>query len=111
MLFRRYVATLSLILVLPAANAVETDRDLWDNRCANCHGADGKGSTKMGRRLHIVDLTDAPTQAKFTDAEAFNTIKRGRTDPQGKIRMPPAVGLGDVDISRLVAFVRSLVDH
>ena len=31
----------------------------WDSLCAKCHGADGKGQTKMGQKLGVKDLTDA----------------------------------------------------
>ena len=29
----------------------------WTESCAKCHGADGKGDTKMGKKLSIADLT------------------------------------------------------
>ena len=80
----------------------------WTDSCAKCHGADGKGDTKMGKKLSIADLTDAKVQAKFTDAEAFKAIKEGRTDENGKTTMKAVEGLSDEDINALVAYVRTL---
>lgn len=80
----------------------------WTETCIKCHGPEGKGDTKMGRKLSIADLTDAKTQAKFTDEEAFKSIKSGRTDENGKTRMKAAEGLSDADITALVAYVRTL---
>lgn len=80
----------------------------WTDACAKCHGVDGKGQTKMGKKLSIADLTEAKVQAKFTDEEAFKAIKSGRTDENGKTTMKAAEGLTDEDITALVAYVRSL---
>ena len=81
---------------------------IWDTKCAACHGKDGKGQTKMGRKLDIKDLTDAKFQASFTDADAVKAIKEGITD-KGTEKMK-AFGdkLSDDDIKALVAHVRSL---
>ncbi len=80
----------------------------WKESCAKCHGEDGKGETKMGRKLSIGDLTDAKMQAKFTDEEAFKAIKSGRTDANGKTTMKAIEGLSDEDMKALVAYVRTL---
>lgn len=80
----------------------------WTESCAKCHGADGKGDTKMGKKLSIADLTDPKIQAKFSDDEAFKSIKSGRTDDTGKTTMKAVEGLSDADINALVAYVRTL---
>jgi cytochrome c553 len=80
----------------------------WKEQCAKCHGDDGKGETKMGKKLSIADLTDPKVQAKFTDEEAFKAMKSGRTDASGKTTMKAIEGLSDDDMKALVPFVRSL---
>ena len=80
----------------------------WKESCAKCHGEDGKGETKMGRKLSIADLSDAKVQAKFTDEEAFKAMKSGRTDANGKTTMKAIEGLSDDDMKALVPFVRAL---
>lgn len=89
---------------LDAADA-ETN---WKERCAKCHGEDGRGETKMGRKLGIADLAAATVQAKFTDDAAFNAVKAGVTDATGKTTMKPIEGLADEEIKALVAYVRAL---
>lgn len=80
----------------------------WKEQCAKCHGDDGKGDTKMGKKLGIADLSDAKVQAKFTDDDAFKAMKAGRTDASGKTTMKAIEGLTDDDMKALVPFVRSL---
>ena len=80
----------------------------WGELCAKCHGENGKGETKMGKKLGIADLTDAKVQAKFTDEAAFKAIKEGIKDKDGKLSMKPIEGLSDADIKALIPVVRAL---
>ncbi len=91
-------------LTVSAANAAAN----WDDQCAKCHGADGKGQTKMGKKLNIADLTDAKVQASFTDEQIVKAIKEGIKDKSGKLAMKPIEGLTDDDAKALVPFVRGL---
>ena len=79
----------------------------WDELCAKCHGPDGKGQTKMGRKLSIGDFTDAKTQEKFTDEQAVKAMKEGLTDKGGKTTMKAIEGLTDDDMKALVPVVRA----
>lgn len=79
---------------------------LWVKNCQKCHGADGKGDTKMGKKMEIKDLTDAAYQAKFTDDQAAKAIKEGIKDGD-KTKMKPTEGVTDDDVKALVAKVRS----
>lgn len=80
----------------------------WTEQCAKCHGADGKGETKMGKKLGIADLTDAAVQAKFTDADVLKFVKEGIKDKEGKLAMKPIEGLTDDDVKALVPVIRAL---
>jgi cytochrome c553 len=80
----------------------------WDSLCAKCHGADGKGQTKMGQKLGIKDLTDAKVQAGIKDEDAIKAIKEGRKDQDGKTLMKPFDTLSDDEVKALVAYVRGL---
>jgi cytochrome c553 len=77
----------------------------WEASCQKCHGADGKGQTKMGQKLDIKDLTDAKYQASFTDDQATKAIKEGIKDGD-KTKMGATAGLSDDDVKALVAKVR-----
>ena len=51
---------LALVLATAALSTYGADAaSNWKESCAKCHGEDGKGETKMGRKLSIADLTDA----------------------------------------------------
>ena len=80
----------------------------WDSLCAKCHGADGKGQTKMGQKLGVKDFTDAKIQADLKDDAAFKTIKEGKKDADGKTLMKPFDTLSDDEVKALVSFVRGL---
>ncbi len=98
------VATLALTaLSASAADAKQT----WETTCAKCHGADGKGDTKMGKKLDIKDLTDAKLQASVKDEEMLKAIKEGVKDGE-KLKMKAAEGLNDDEMKALVAYVRTL---
>ena len=80
----------------------------WGEHCAKCHGDDGRGDTKQGKKLSILSLADPKVQAKFTDDEAFKSMKDGVKDDKGKTRMKAAEGLSDAEMKALVPFVRAL---
>jgi cytochrome c553 len=105
----RHVMTVVAFLGALAASAFAAEAQAnWDEHCAKCHGADGKGQTKMGKKLSIADLTDATVQAKFTDEQAFDAMKKGITDKNGKTSMKAIEGLTDDEMKALIPLVRAL---
>jgi cytochrome c553 len=82
-------------------------KTVWEEQCAKCHGPDGKGDTKMGKKLSIKDFTDAKVQAAFTDEAAFKAVKEGVKNAEGVSRMKAIEGLSDDEIKAAVAQVRS----
>jgi cytochrome c553 len=102
-------ATLAAAGLLLASTALAADvATNWENNCTSCHGADGRGETKMGKKLKIRNLTDATVQASFTDEAAVKAVKEGIKDKSGKTTMKAIEGLTDDEILALVAHVRSL---
>jgi mono/diheme cytochrome c family protein len=96
-------------LVLSSAVAHAAAADNWKQHCASCHGDDGAGQTKMGRKLGAKDLKDPAYQKTFTDDQLFKNLKEGETGADGKVKMKPfADKLSDDDIKALVGYVRSL---
>ena len=87
-----------------AADASEN----WGNLCAKCHGAEGKGDTKMGQKLGCKDFTDAKVQADLKDDAAAKAIKEGLKSPEDKTLMKPFDTLTDDEVKALVAYVRGL---
>ena len=103
------VLTVSIAVMLMAAwSARAADaKALYEQDCAKCHGVDGKGETKMGKKLGAKDYTDAKVQAELKDDGAVKAIKEGLKDKDGKSLMKPAEGMSDEDIKGLVAYMRS----
>ena len=101
--------TLSVALLAVAALSARAadSKELYEKKCGNCHGTDGKGQTKMGQKLGIKDMTDAKVQAELKDDAAIKAIKEGIKDKDGKTLMKPAEGLSDDDVKALVQQVRS----
>ena len=83
-------------------------KENWDKQCASCHGKDGKGETKAGKKADVKDLTDAKYQASFTDDQATQQIRDGMKDKTGKERMKPFRDkLSDDEMKALTAYVRA----
>ena len=79
----------------------------WENHCTKCHGADGKGQTKAGRKLQVKDYTDAKVQAAMTDEEMTKIISEGANDKAGKEKMKAYKSeISPDEIKDLVAYVR-----
>ena len=38
--------------------------DSWEKDCQKCHGPDGKGGTKMGKKVEVKDYTDPAVRAR-----------------------------------------------
>src|SRR5512134_3979437 len=99
------IAVLGLTMTLTASAADVTG--LWGQHCASCHGKDGKGQTKAGKKAGVKDQTDAAYQAGLTDEKMFTAIKAGFKE-DGKEKMKPfGDKLKDDEIKALVAQVRS----
>ncbi len=97
------------------AAVVQIDaEELWRENCAGCHGRDGRGQTRVGRRAGVKDLTDHEYQQSFSDEQAFRHTKEGMYDEDGEELMKPFGkglsednGLTDAELEALVRFVRT----
>jgi mono/diheme cytochrome c family protein len=104
----KYLLLICLSLLTSAAlsaNAADA-KETYDKTCAKCHGADGKGDTKMGKKLGVKDLSDAKVQADLKDEVAIRNIKEGVKEGE-KTLMKPAEGLSDDEIKGLVTYIRT----
>lgn len=99
------ISLAALALSIPAARAAD-GKTIYTEQCAKCHGADGKGQTKMGQKLGIKDYTDAKVQADLKDDKACKSIKEGMKDGD-KTLMKPNDKLSDDEIKAVVAYLRA----
>jgi cytochrome c553 len=105
---KKSLLVLIAVLAVPALSLRAADaKALYAKDCAKCHGEDGKGETKMGKKLGAKDYTDAKVQAELKDEAAFKAIKDGLKDKDGKTLMKPAEGASDEEIKALVAYMRT----
>lgn len=96
------------VLAVTALSARAADaKATYAKDCAKCHGEDGKGETKMGKKNGAKDYTNAKVQAELKDDAAFKAIKEGLKDKEGKVLMKPAENLSDDEIKGLVAYMRT----
>lgn len=78
----------------------------WNKHCASCHGKDGSGDTKMGKKAGAKDYRDPAVQAAIKPDVAFKNVKEGQKE-DGKEKMKPfADKLSDDEIKALVAYVK-----
>lgn len=86
--------------------------NLFKRECASCHGEDGAGQTRAGRRAGVKDFTDAEYQATWTDEEAFDVISTATKDgEQLKNKKPFAEKLTAEQITLLVQHVRTFASN
>ena len=78
----------------------------WENLCTKCHGADGKGQTKVGKKLNLKDYTDAKVQAAMKDEDIVKAVTDGIFEKE-KEKMKAFKGeLSAAEIKDFVAYVR-----
>ena len=95
------------IIGLAAAGLQAQDaKAIYEKECAKCHGADGKGETKIGKKLGIKDYTNAKVQAELKDEKGVAAILKGLKEGQ-KTLMKPAEGITEAQAKALVAYMRT----
>ena len=84
------------------ASAPDAKAD-FNDKCASCHGKDGRAKSLHAKHVHARDLTDASWQGDVSDERLFNSISNG------KGKMPSfKKKLSDNQIDALVTYVRQL---
>ena len=98
---------IGLPLVLGAVLVAAPVAENWENHCMKCHGADGKGQTKAGKKLNVRDYTDPKVQAEMKDEEMIKATAEGVFDKGGKEKMKAYKDeLSAEEIKELVAYIR-----
>jgi cytochrome c553 len=96
-------ACMAMALTAKAADVKEN----YEANCKKCHGEDGKGDTKMGKKSGCKDYTDAKVQAEMKDDQAFKSIKEGMKEGDKELMKAFSDKLSDDEIKALVAHMRS----
>ena len=102
-------ALIALATTLTAVAAMAADgKALYEKDCSKCHGADGKGNTKMGQKVGARDYSNPKTWEGLTDATAVKAVKEGVKDKEGKVVMKPVEGVTDADAKAMVEHMKTL---
>jgi mono/diheme cytochrome c family protein len=95
------------LLIAGAVSVRAADaKENWEKNCTKCHGADGKGKTKMGEKVGVKDYTDAKVQADLKDDAMTKAIKDGVKDGDKTKMKGFGETLSDDEIKALVKYVR-----
>lgn len=95
------------LLIAGAVSVRAADaKENWEKNCTKCHGADGKGKTKMGEKLGMKDYTDAKVQEALKDDAMAKAIKEGVKDGEKTKMKGFGEVLSDDEIKALVKYAR-----
>lgn len=96
-------AVLVVLVSLPAhALPDEASAKFYKQKCASCHGPDGKGETPAGKAMKVRSFAD-PAVVAASDDELAGVIING------KGKMPKYPSLKPEEVKALVEYCRSLV--
>lgn len=98
--------------IMVAADEEEIPKEVmlaaYKKNCASCHGMDGKGKTRMGKKSGAKDYSDAKVIAdikKKKEEVVFKHVKEGM-EVDGKEKMKPfAKKLKDPEIKALIKYM------
>ncbi|MCL5099231.1 MAG: cytochrome c [Candidatus Omnitrophica bacterium] len=99
-------AAVASISARAADDAKAKAKTTYMKLCKGCHGVDGKGDTTLGRRLGVLDYTQAKVQDAVKDEEMFKAIKEGYKKNGRTLMRPFGERLNDEEIKALVAYFR-----
>ena len=104
------VAALGGMAGLAESADIEAGKALYEQRCAPCHGPDGKANTPTAKALRPPprDHTDGAYMNGLSDDHLFRVIKDGGPAVGKSPIMPPQFDLKDDQLQNLAAFVRTL---
>ncbi len=100
---RQRVLILAVVMIPCLLSAQSFDaKATFAQKCAMCHGADGKTPTTIGKNIGSPDLSSDKVQ-KMSDKELHETIEHGKN------KMPAYdKSIGDKNIDAMVKYVRGL---
>jgi mono/diheme cytochrome c family protein len=98
-----WLALVTTCAVLLPANlqAQQAANDLYDHKCAICHGKDGLGNTAKGKKVHVKDVH---ANMKDSEADMIKAVTDGKGDDMDSYKKEFSAD----QIKDLVAYYRSL---
>jgi mono/diheme cytochrome c family protein len=97
-----FISAFAMILLCATPLFAQTDADgTYKQKCAMCHGPDGKGQTAMGKKLNLRDL-GSPEVQKQTDEQLYDVTAKGKGKMPGY-----ETQLGAERVKALVQYMRT----
>lgn len=96
-----------LFLACMPAAARADGAEMFDKKCAICHGKDGKAQTAMGKKLNMRDLTNPEVRKGSSDEQWQKIILGGVKGAGGKNVMPATKATAD-EVKDLLQYIRNL---
>lgn len=81
--------------------AQDAASDLYDHKCAVCHGKDGLGNTAKGKKVHVKDVH---VNMKDSEADMIKAVTDGKGDDMDSYKKEFTAD----QIKALVAYYRGL---
>ena len=94
-------ALIGLVLLPSRALPDEASAKFYKQKCASCHGPDGKGETPAGKAMKVRSFAD-PAVVAMSDDDLVGVITNG------KGKMPKYPSLKPAEVKALVEYCRSL---
>lgn len=67
----------AFLVYLPVSSAQQSAQDIYDHKCAVCHGKDGLGKTAKGKETHVKDVH---ANMKDSQTEMIKIVTNGKGD-------------------------------
>ncbi|MFM7102589.1 MAG: c-type cytochrome [Verrucomicrobiota bacterium] len=100
------LATAGLLAAAPGLAAAEAN-EVWTKHCASCHGKDGGGDTRMGKKLNVRSYRDPKVNAAITDDAALKAIRSGVAENGREVMKGFAYKISDEEAKALVTLLRT----
>ena len=91
---KKTIPALVLTAYAALAAAAFTPSKLFVQKCAKCHGEDGKAQTPKGLKMKAQDFGDPEFQKERTDAQLIDAVTNGTEKdmpPFGKVLSPAEI--------------------
>jgi mono/diheme cytochrome c family protein len=103
---------LGVFLLFPVGGRASDVKEVYQQNCTKCHGADGKGQTTVGKKFKVPDFTDSAWQAKTSVSKIKEVIENGVKDKAGKELMKPYKdNLSPEEVNDLVQYVQKFASE
>jgi mono/diheme cytochrome c family protein len=93
---------LALLIVSGSTARAADGAEVYNQKCAQCHGEKGTADTPVGKAMKVPPLAGDADVQKMSADQIAKTIKENEKHP------PPVKSLSDADIAAAAAYAKEL---